>query len=145
MIYVKQMRKCIVTFFDTNVLIYFTINQDTQKFEKAQALILSAIEEDTFFISPMVLSEYIFVLGKYKLTKQHKNKVLLFSKYVESWIDSTLVVDAYEVCEEINFCKNINDIIHLKIAERHCAKLVTFDTDFNKLQKYTNIEIEILK
>ena len=53
------MRKCIVTFFDTNVLIYFTIDQDTQKFEKAQALILSAIEEDTFFISPMVLSEYI--------------------------------------------------------------------------------------
>ena len=133
-----------MTFFDTNVLVYFTINQDTQKFEKAQALILSAIEEDTFFISPMILSEYIFVLGKYKLTKQHKNKVLLFSKYVESSIDSRLVLDAYEICEEIDFCKNINDIMHLKIAEKYCTELVTFDSDFKKLKNYTNIEIEIL-
>ena len=139
------MRKCIVTFFDTNVLIYFTINQDMQKFEMAQEIILEAIEKDTFFISPMVLSEYIFVLGKYKLTKQHKNKVLLFSKYVESSIDNRLVLDAYHICEEIDFCKNINDIMHLKIAEQYCAKLVTFDTDFKKLQKYTDIEIEILK
>jgi len=134
-----------VIFFDTNVLIYFTINQDEAKFDIAERMIYEAIEQDTFFISPMVLSEYIFVLGKYKLIQKHKSKVLLFSKYVNASIDNKLVLEAYEVCEKIDFCKNINDVIHLKVAEEYCQKLVTFDTDFKKLQKYTNIKIEILK
>jgi len=134
-----------VIFFDTNVLIYFTINQDETKFDIAERMIYEAIEQDTFFISPMVLSEYIFVLGKYKLIQKHKSKVLLFSKYVNASIDNKLVLEAYEVCEKIDFCKNINDVIHLKVAEAYCQKLVTFDTDFKKLQKYTNIKIEILK
>jgi len=134
-----------VTFFDTNVLIYFTINQDEEKFVIAEKMIYEAIEKDTFFISPMVLSEYIFVLGKYKLIQEHKNKVLLFSKYVNASIDNKLVLEAYAICEQIDFCKNINDVIHLKVAEEYCQKLVTFNTDFMKLQKYTNIKIEILK
>lgn len=134
-----------MTFFDTNVLIYFTINQDEEKFDIAEKMIYKAIEEDTFFISPMVLSEYIFVLGKYKLIQKHKSKVLLFSKYVNGSIDNKLVMEAYEVCEQIDFCKNINDVIHLKIAEEYCQRLVTFDTDFKKLEKYANIKIEILK
>jgi len=134
-----------VTFFDTNVLVYFTINQDKKKFDKAQKIILEAIEHGTFFISPMVLSEYIFVLGKYKLVTKHKNKVVLFSKFVKASIDNAIILEAYEVCEKIDFCKNINDIIHLKIAEQYCNKLVTFDDDFKKLKKYTDIEIEILK
>lgn len=134
-----------MTFFDTNVLIYFTINQDEAKFDIAERMIYEAIEQDTFFISPMVLSEYIFVLGKYKLIQKHKSKVLLFSKFVNASIDNKLVLEAYEVCEQIDFCKNINDVIHLKVAEAYCQKLVTFDIDFKKLQKYTNIKIEILK
>lgn len=134
-----------MTFFDTNVLVYYTINQDEVKFEIAQRMIYEAIEKDTFFISPMVLSEYIFVLSKYKLTKVHNDKVMLFSKFVNSFIDNTLVLEAYEVCEKIDFCKNINDVIHLKVAEKYCDKLVTFDSDFKKLEKYTTIQIEILK
>lgn len=134
-----------MTFFDTNVLIYFTINQDEEKFDIAEKMIYKAIEEDTFFISPMVLSEYIFVLGKYKLIQAHQNKVRLFSKYVNGSIDNRLVMEAYEVCEQIDFCKNINDVLHLKIAEAYCHRLVTFDTDFKKLEKYANIKIDILR
>ena len=134
-----------MTFFDTNVLVYYTINQDEAKFDVAQKIIYEAIEQDTFFISPMVLSEYIFVLSKYKLTKIHHDKVMLFSKYVNSFIDNTLVLEAYDVCEKIDFCKNINDVMHLKVAEKYCDRLVTFDGDFKKLEKYTNIQIEILK
>jgi len=37
------------------------------------------------------------------------------------------------------------DVIHLKFAELHCNKLVTFDSDFEKLKAYTHLEIEILK
>jgi len=133
-----------VTFFDTNALIYFTINQDEQKLKKAQEIIFDAIEQDIFFISPMVLSEYIFVLGKYGISKKHRNKVLLFSEYAGTSIDKEAVMQAYAICEKIHFCKNINDIIHLKVAEQHCNKLVTFDKDFRRLQKFTDIEIEIL-
>lgn len=131
-------------FFDTNVLIYFTINQDKKKFDRAQKIVLEAIEHNTFFISPLVLSEYIFVLSKYKLIEQHKNKVLLFSEYADAFIDNTLVIKAYDICQDIDFCRNINDAIHLKIAEAYCTKIVTFDSDFKKLQEHTDIEIDIL-
>jgi len=142
--YAKRMRRCIVTFFDTNVLVYFTINQEQAKWELAKKYIYNALDEEKFFISPMVLSEYIFILAKYKVIKQHQDKVMFFSQYVEGNIDTSRVVDAYSTCQEIDFCKNINDVIHLKIAEEYCIKLVTFDSDFKKLQKYTEIEIEIL-
>jgi len=143
--YVNLMRKCIVTFFDTNVLVYYTINQDNHKFELAKQSIYEALEQDTFFISPMVLSEYVFVLSKYKLHKQHEDKIKFFAKYVQSTVNHSTVLEAYDVCVKIDFCKNINDVIHLKIAEHHCKKLITFDSDFKKLQKHASIEIEILK
>ncbi len=138
------MRRCTVTFFDTNVLVYFTINQDQNKWELSQKTIYEALEEETFFISPMVLSEYIFILSKYKVQKRHKDKITFFAQYVQGNIDANRVVDAYSMCQKIDFCKNINDVIHLKIAEEYCKKLVTFDSDFKKLQKFTELEIEIL-
>lgn len=58
-----------MTFFDTNVLIYFTINQDQSKWDIAKNYIYEALDEEKFCISPMVLSEYIFILSKYKVTK----------------------------------------------------------------------------
>jgi len=138
------MRRCIVTFFDTNVLIYFTINQDQKKWELAKKYIYNALDEEKFFISPMVLSEYIFILAKYKIINQHQDKVMFFSQFVEGNIDASRVTDAYSTCQKIDFCKNINDVIHLKIAEQYCTKLVTFDSDFKRLQEYTDINIEIL-
>jgi len=134
-----------VTFFDTNVLIYFTINQDQHKWELAKKYLYEALDKEIFFISPMVLSEYIFILSKYKIQKQHKDKIMFFAQYVKGNIDAKRVVNAYSKCQKINFCKNINDAIHLKVAEQYCNKLVTFDADFKKLDKYTELEIEILK
>ena len=133
-----------MTFFDTNVLIYFTINQDQDKWELSKKYIYEALDEEKFFISPMVLSEYIFILSKYKIQKQHQDKVTFFAQYIEGSIDASRVKDAYTSCQEIDFCKNINDVIHLKVAEEYCSKLVTFDSDFKKLEKYTELEIEIL-
>jgi predicted nucleic acid-binding protein len=131
-------------FFDTNILIYFTINQDKHKLELARKYIFQAIEEDTLFISPMVLGEYILILSKYKVMKQHQDKVTFFSQSVQGNIDSSTVLKAYALCEKIDFCKNINDMIHIVLAEQYCEKLVTFDKNFKKLQKYTNIEITFL-
>ena len=132
-------------FFDTNILVYATIDQSMEKFERATQLIYEAIQMDTFCISPLVLNEYIFILSKLKIIQEQHEKVMMFSKYVVSDIDNEIVIQAYELCSNLDFCKNINDVVHLKIAEKSCQKLVTFDSDFKKLQKHTNIEIEIIK
>lgn len=137
--------RCIVTFFDTNVLVYATIDQDKEKMILSQKLIAQAIEDNTFFISAFVLSEYIFILSKLKIIDEQDEKIMLFSTLSQGNHDSEMVIDGYNLCKQIDFCKNINDVIHLKMAEKYCRRLVTFDTDFKKLEKYTDIEIEILK
>ena len=132
-------------FFDTNILVYATIDQSMEKFERATQQIDEAIQIDSFCISPLVLSEYIFILSKLKIIQEQHEKVMMFSKYVVSDIDNEIVIQAYELCRKIDFCKNMNDVIHLKVAEQYCQKLVTFDSDFKKLQKHTDINIEIIK
>ena len=137
--------RCIVTFFDTNVLVYATIDQDKEKMLLSQKIIAQAIEDSTFFISALVLSEYIFILSKLKIIDEQDEKIMLFSTLSQGNHDSEMVIDGYNLCKQVDFCKNINDVIHLKMTEKYCRRLVTFDTDFKKLEKYTDIEIEILK
>lgn len=137
--------RCIVTFFDTNVLVYATIDQDKEKMILSQKLIAQAIKEDTFFISALILSEYIFILSKLKIIDEQDEKLILFGTLSNGSHNTNTVIDGYNLCKKIDFCKNINDVIHLKVAEQHCTKLVTFDADFKKLQTYSSVEIEILK
>ena len=132
-------------YFDTNILIYFTIDQGDEKLQKSRDVIFEAIENETFFITPLVLSEYIFVLSKLKILEQHQDKIELFSQYISVSIDKNIVMEAYEICKKIDFCKNINDAIHLSIAQKHCSKLITFDSDFKKLEKFSSVEIEVLR
>ncbi len=51
-----------VIFFDTNVLDYFAINQDTRKQSVAQASIQQAIENKTLVISPLVMINILCTL-----------------------------------------------------------------------------------
>ena len=132
-----------VTYFDTNVLVYFTIDQGDEKLKQARSLIFDAVRDETFFISPLVLSEYIFILSKLKILAYHDDKISLFSQHIRSAVDSDVIQVAYSLCKKMDFCKNINDVIHLKIAEGHCNKLVTFDKDFKKLKKETTFSIDI--
>ena len=53
-----------MTFFDTNVLVYAIINQDSDKQKLAEKLIEDAILKQQFAISPLVLTEMVFVLAK---------------------------------------------------------------------------------
>ena len=64
--------------------------------------------------------------------------------YIRQAIDKDILMDAYNLCKKLNFCKNINDAIHLKVAEKYCRKLITFDKDFKKFKDNAAIEIEIL-
>lgn len=137
--------RCTMIFFDTNVLVYATINQGDEKLALAEKVIEDAIEHNRFVISPLVMSEYIFILSKLKIVDRHHEDIQLYTKYTQGTIDGDILSTAYNLCREIDFCKNVNDVIHLKIAEKYCTKLVTFDSDFKKLKKYTDVEIEILK
>lgn len=140
------MRKCIVIYFDTNVLVYYSINQDDVKQKLSSKLIEDAIKIKNFYISPLVFSEYIYALAKLNMLDISQPRVNFFSNYVkEISTYKTIVLEASSFCREISFCKNINDVIHLKVAEQYCQKLVTFDSDFKKLQKHTDIHIEIIK
>ena len=132
-------------FFDTNVLVYATINQGDEKLALAEQVIEDAIMHNRFLVSPLVISEYIFILSKLKIVERHHEDIALYTKCIQGIIDRDILLPSYNLSREIDFCKNINDIVHLKIAEQYCAKLVTFDSDFKKLQNHTNIEIEILK
>jgi len=134
-----------MTFFDTNILVYYTINQDEKKQKLSQSLIFEAIKENRFFISHLVMTEYIFILSKLKVLEENHNKILFFSKFIEHNISTNDLLNAYKICKEIDFCKNINDTIHFVIAQKYCDKLVSFDSDFKKLQNISTIEIEILK
>jgi len=132
-------------YFDTNILIYSLIAADEAKMIYSQRLIKDCIRNGTFFISPVSLQELIFVLAKLKVEKQLlKDSISSFSKYSRYEIDTDIVKEAWELCLEIDFCRNINDAIHLKFAEKYGEKLITFDEDFKKLMPHTQLTIEII-
>ena len=132
-----------MVFFDTNVLVYFSINQDSRKQSIAQTLIQQAIETQTLLISPLVMIEFIFVLSKLSQLEEQKKTVSFFQQFVKGQIESDLVLSAYQLCANHEQGKNINDVIHLKFAEKHCQQIVTFDTDFKALEPFSTIKIEI--
>jgi predicted nucleic acid-binding protein len=133
-----------MTYFDTNLLIYFTIDQGEGRFELAQQYVFDAVEDGTFAISPLVLSEYIFVLSKMKILDQHHEKVEFFARYIIGEFDRETLLQAYSLCHTLQACRNINDAVHLKLAERHCERIVTFDQDFRRFEPHTQLPIEVL-
>jgi len=64
--------------------------------------------------------------------------------FCENEIDKALIDSTFEIVSTLDFCKNINDVIHLKFAEKYCTKLLRFDKDFNNLKQYSSIDIQIL-
>lgn len=130
-------------FFDTNVLVYFAINQDVRKQSIAQILIQQAIEKQALVISPLVIIEFIFVLSKLNQLVEQDKVVSFFQQFVKGQIDSNLVLSAYQLCaQHPEQGKNINDVIPLKCAEQHCEKIIPFDSEasFSKIKPTYNLE-----
>jgi predicted nucleic acid-binding protein len=133
-------------YLDTNVIVYSYISPDDQKQVLSSQLIESLISDNNLLLSPLVVQELIFVLNKLHLPKPEISDIIeLFKKYCGRNINKKLVLDAYELCLEVDNLKLINDAVHLKFAEAYASKLVTFDKDFNKFKYLTSIVIEILK
>lgn len=126
---------------DTNILIYATASQGDDKKSKS----ISVFDKYDVAISPLSLQEFIYATARLGIDKSIIEKdIEFYSEFSIESISKELLLESFKLCKEIDYCRNINDIIHLKLAELYCSKLVTFDKDFNKLQQHSKIEIEIL-
>ena len=132
-------------YFDANILVYSITAVDEAKMRYSQGLINDSLRSNKLLISPVTLQELIFVLAKLKVEKQVlKDSFHSFFKYSKYEITSSIIKDAFELCDKINFCRSVNDAIHLKYAEKYCEKLLTFDGDFKKFNPHSELDIEII-
>lgn len=133
-------------FFDTNILIYSLVKLDREKSAQSSKMILEAIDRDEFFVSSLVISEFIHIMNKLKQNKELiDNAVNTFIQYTDGLIDVDLIIQAYAICSKAKACINFQDSIHIAIAEKFCEKIITFNKDFRKYKGYSNNEIQILK
>ncbi len=132
-------------YLDTNIIVYSVVNQDSGKMEVSQSIIRDLFEKDNLLISPLNLQELIYTLSKLKIDIKHiEQTYLLFQQFCQNEIDKTLIDSAFKIVSRLNFGKNINDVIHLKFAEKYCTKLLTFDKDFKILKQFSLLDIQIL-
>ena len=132
-------------YLDTNILVYSAVNQDPLKRQQSQSIIQELYESERLLLSPLSIQELIFTLSTLKISeKQIENTCLLFLNFCRYKIDCTILDEAYSLVTELGYGKNINDVIHLKFAERYCDKLITFDKDFKRLSPFSKIAIEII-
>ena len=134
-----------MVYLDTNVLIYATIEQDIEKKEKSLDVIEYLVKNQELILSPLVMQEFIFTLSKLKVDREIiEYDTEFYFNFVSENYTKKMLEEALTLCLEEKNCKNINDILHMKLATQYATKLLTYDSDFKKLQKYTDIEIEIL-
>jgi predicted nucleic acid-binding protein len=132
-------------FFDTNVLVYCIIPQNSEKQEKAIAVVERALLDNEFTISPLVLSELVYVLSKLNADESLLfQNIELYSRFISHEISADIVWDAFKASHLHNDTKHINDIIHIKYAERYCTKIFTFDKGYEKFKNYADVEVIIL-
>ncbi len=134
-----------MVYLDTNILIYASIQQDEKKQKNSIALIEKLVENNELILSPLVLQEFIFTLSKLKIDSNIiNNDMQFYLNFTTQNYTKTMLEEALEICIKDRNCKNINDILHTKLATKYATKLITYDNDFKKLQKHTDIIIEIL-
>ena len=132
-------------YLDTNILIYSSVNQDPAKMDLSQSIVQELFNKDKLLLSPLSLQELIFTLFKLNINIESIEKTYsLFNQFCQYEINRDIMDSAFEIASKTNFGKNINDIIHLKFAEKYCSKLLTFDKDFKLLKQYSKIEIDII-
>ncbi len=134
-----------MTYLDSDFLVnYFVVqNKDSnriavKKFEKLK-------ETNQAFISLLALQEVSFVLSKLRMeTFQIEENLISIQKLAKVNFDQHDFKRAQYLASKIGF-QNINDCLHLAIAEQYCKELYTFNkNDFEKLKNHTNLKINIL-
>jgi len=135
-----------MVYLDTNILIYASVEQSVEKKITALDLIKKLIDHKELMLSTLVLQEFVFTLAKLGVDNDIiKKDSDFYFDFVNVEYDYTTLRKSVISCCENNSCKNINDVIHLYLAQKSkCRKIVTFDRGFKKMKPLSNIEIEIL-
>lgn len=131
-------------YFDTDVWIHSLVEQNEEKHLQSNKLIEES-QKRKYVISNLNLQEILYVLGKLKMGTHEIEKIsrkLLLLNMVD--YNKKEVKRGVSLAKYIGF-KNINDCIHVAIAENYCSELVTYNKkDFVKLQKTAKIKVTIL-
>ena len=90
--------------------------------------------QGTLVLSTLVLQEFAFTMSKLKIDSEIiRQDSTFYLEYVSVEQDVFTLKKAIELCCDKNYCKNINDIIHLLLVEKcKSKKLITFDSDFKR-------------
>ena len=134
-----------MTYFDTDVLVNATVNQNPIKNIESNELLEQAILAETFTISWLSIQELGFVLAKLNQTTLEINVSLtqLIASIPVSY-DKSIFERAIELANQIGF-KDFNDCLHTAIAEQYCTDLYTYNReDFKRIQPLTFLNIHIL-
>ena len=131
-------------YFDTDVWIHSLVEQNEEKHLQSNKLIEES-QKRKYVISNLNLQEILYVLGKLKMGTHEIEKIsrkLLLLNMVD--YNKKEVKRGVSLAKYIGF-ENINDCIHVAIAENYCSELVTYNKkDFVKLQKNAKIKVTIL-
>ena len=135
-----------MVYLDTNVLVYASVEQDIEKKKLSLALLEELVNKKHLMLSTLTLQEFVFTLEKLKID----NVIIKAdSEYYFSFVsveqDYVVLKEAIEICCDEKQCKNINDVMHLLLAEKaKCSRLITFDADFKKLDGVSGVKVEVL-
>jgi len=135
-----------MVYVDTNVLVYASVEQDIVKKEKSLKLLEKYAKEGKLVLSTLTLQEFAFTLAKLKVDSEIIRKDSdFYMGFVSVEQDVFTLKKAIELCCREDYCKNINDVIHLLLAEKSkCKRLITFDSDFKRLEQYSDVLIDVL-
>jgi predicted nucleic acid-binding protein len=131
-------------YLDADFLIHFLINQDKEKHRFVTKRFKTLIENQTCFISLLTLQEITFVLSKLQYDSFEINEMIeKMEFYTQHNFSLVQFQRAKELASKIGF-QNINDCLHVAIAELYCKELYTFNkNDFERLKPLTSLSIQI--
>jgi predicted nucleic acid-binding protein len=135
-----------VVYLDTNVLVYASVEQNIEKKNISLALLEKLISKKQLLLSSLTLQEFVFTMAKLKVDNEIiKQDAEYYLSFVNVEQDYFTLKKAIELCCDKNQCKNINDVMHILLAQKaKCKKLITFDNDFKKLDGINAVNLEIL-
>ena len=135
-----------MVYLDTNVLVYASVEQDIEKKNRSLDLLEKLIGKKQLLLSTLTLQEFVFTMAKLKIDNEiiRQDSDYYFS-FVNVEQDYFTLKQAIELCCDENQCKNINDVMHILLAQKaKCTRLLTFDSDFKKMDGFSDMEIEVL-
>ena len=132
-------------YFDSDVLVNYFLVQDAQKHLQSVELCQSAIDEDEFFCSLLLLQETSYVLSRLKVEPDRIEKMMNSTlPYLTKPYGIHHFKRGIALAKKVGF-QHINDCLHTAIAEEYCEELFTYNkADFKQIQKHTKLKITIL-